>query len=890
MTLADELRAAGQADDEATVRALLVGRSEADRAELIPVAREIVSAQTKKGLGAVGHLAPMLLIAYGVLAVSDIRKLGWRSNHLPKGLEDVLRGRSAERLVPIAEFLLDDVNAWAWGVVRPLVRDGSIPRPDRPSYTIALLAATRYRDAAEMTAADPALLEHEVWRLFEVEGGGEDSLANHEKFYGDTWGNHFRGLAAHDPAIRRRLLDLSLAALARDFAAYRAGWFSRFHESLGPTNEERAERADAYLGLLRSRVGPTVSLAINALDGIARVGRLDPDALLDRIGPVLSEGSAGTAKVSLGLVGQAGDRSADMGRRASMVATEAIANASPEIQGRAIALIGRLFEPPDDGLARALAGRLPDVAASQRSALTSLIARSGGDTASAAASTPSNPGAVAVHVERPSPIDPDRAIVPIETIEALVDLAVSVVESGEPADDVERVFDAVGRMADRPEARSRLTSSVGRRARTILGRRESRPFCGFDVRADVAAILLAWATGELVDAAPASGGIDPGSGAFLAARTRERAAVAAAGRSFHSVAAPTHRGGWIDPNVLVRRLAARPPASHLDLVAAILRLAPVGRQEALAAAADVAGEAGSAVRYALGGDEAIGPTAAWWVAAARVRSPGRDDPTVERRHPGLGPGAGMTAQIRLMVTDPKRSVGGLRLEIGPPLPAATSVDLPTVLLLRTTGSFWATGRSDPAMLRWMATIQPGDREPWAAIGGLTLGRNTDWWSAEWANRAFLEPFIDPATEIGPHARGMIGIALGAKEAGERGLATDVVRLALADRRLTASTLADGLAAAAAVSCDRSNRWAHALADVAADSTSHAEAVAEAVARSLPELAGRPPAKLVPLLRLLDELLAGTGGAATATGRRALEGLAATRGEAGRLARSILARG
>ena len=46
-------------------------------------------------------------------------------------------------------------------------------------YTIAMLAATRYRRAADLVADDPALMEVEVWRLFEVEGGGEDSLADH---------------------------------------------------------------------------------------------------------------------------------------------------------------------------------------------------------------------------------------------------------------------------------------------------------------------------------------------------------------------------------------------------------------------------------------------------------------------------------------------------------------------------------------------------------------------------------------------------------------------------------------------------------------------------------------------------------------------------------------
>lgn len=319
-------------------------------------------------------------------------------------------------------------------------------------------------------------------------------------------------------------------------------------------------------------------------------------------------------------------------------------------------------------------------------------------------------------------------------------------------------------------------------------------------------------------------------------------------------------------------------------------MAPDGRDAALRVAAGLGGEPGAVVRYALGGDEPIGPTAAWWVAAARVRAPGKDDELVEKRHPRLGPDAGRAARIVFRVRDPRPYREGIGLDIEPSPSDDASVDLPTVLMLRDPSSFPWTGRSEPAMLRWMATIQPGYREAWAAVGSVPIARNLDWWSAEWANRAFLEPFVDPVTTIGPHARTLIGIALGAKEAGERGLATDVVGLALADGRMTASDLAEGLTAAAAADCDRPIRWAVSLADVATDSTGHATAVAEATARCLAALADRPPAKLVPLLRLLDELLAGSGTPPTADGRPSLERLAGASGQAGRLARSILSRG
>jgi hypothetical protein len=906
MTPAEALQAAFEARDEAAVRRLLADMPEAARADVSPLVRRHVAFVSKAGINALGSLGAMLLSAYGVLPVSDIRRLGWRSNHIPKGLEDVLRRRSPERLGPIVEYLLDEVGGPAWWVVRPLVREGIVPRPDRPTYTIAMLAATRYGSVAELVAADRGLLEVEAWRLFEVEGGGEDSLANHEKYYGDKWGALFREHAASDPEMRRRHLDASLAALARDFSTYRAGWFSRFHESLAPTDAERAERADAYLGLLRSRVGPTVSLAVAALGRVAAAGKLPADRLLGRIEPVLVDGTAGTAKAALDLVGRAGAGPGGDAARAAAVATRALGNASADVQRAALGLIGRLVAGPDEAVARALAGRLPEVAASQRPAAAALLARLGGAPTAdgAVAAEPAWPvlaplrtraGApdamAAATVTGPSPLDPARAIDAIPSIDALVDLAVSVLETGEPADDIERLLDGVGRLGgERSAAFGRLTASLAKRAQTILARRDSTPFNGFDARADVAGVLLAWSTGEVVGPSPGYGMADPGAGAFLSARAREVAEAAGRLAPFRSVAAPSHRGGWIDPVALVERLTSGRPASRLDLVAALLRLAPDGRAAALAAAGGLTGEAGAATRYALGGDEPIGPTAAWWVAAARVRAPGVDDERVEARHPGLGPDAGLAARIELVDRGPALLRGGITAVASPALPGTTAAALPTVLMLRDPSLFAVTGRSEPAMLRWMATIQPGYREAWAAVGSALLARNVDWWSAEWANRAFLEPFIDPVTTIGPHARALLGMALGAKEAGERGLATDVVRLALGDGRLTASDLAEGLRAAAAVACDRPNRWALALADIAATSDAHAAAIAEAIAGILPALAERPPARLVPLLRAFDEILAGTGETPAPAARTALASLAKSGGQAGRLARSILARG
>ena len=141
---------------------------------------------------------------------------------------------------------------------------------------------------------------------------------------------------------------------------------------------------------------------------------------------------------------------------------------------------------------------------------------------------------------------------------------------------------------------------------------------------------------------------------------REVAEAVAVGRPFVSLAAPTHAGGWIDPAVLVKRSRAGPPPSTLDLVAAILRLAPEGRDAALASAAGPDGRErrGRALR-------------AWWrrvdrrngtlVGRGRARSSsrrgrpgGREAPSGSRT--GRGPGR----------TDPAlhRHAGPSQLDLG----------------------------------------------------------------------------------------------------------------------------------------------------------------------------------------------------------------------------------
>ena len=135
---------------------------------------------------------------------------------------------------------------------------------------------------------DQQLRDELLWQLLTVEGTPENSLTNIDKFMpGTTWQEDLL-TATHEGLIpKERLLDACLDALARDFAAYRAGWFSRMYTALTPTAAESAQRQGALVNLLGSSVGATITLAVKQLSAVHRAGLLDADRFIHGCAPAL---------------------------------------------------------------------------------------------------------------------------------------------------------------------------------------------------------------------------------------------------------------------------------------------------------------------------------------------------------------------------------------------------------------------------------------------------------------------------------------------------------------------------------------------------------------------------------------------------------------------------
>src|SRR5262249_53114247 len=232
----------------------------------------------------------------------DDRKIGFVK---PDLVYEIFANRKPEWLSEWAEWHTAE-QLFSWPLVRRFVREKLCQKPRGEAYiqsTIAGLCA--YHDNTSTIyanlLADPDLLNDEIWRLFEIEGDKERTLAARDKYSREdnTWTVALLRLAEEKRISRDRLLDCTLSALVRDFKQFHAGWFSQSHEALKPTPAERIKRQAQYITLLGSRIPPTVSIALEALQIIAKEGKLDAKAVLGAIGPALWSPKKGTVESAL---------------------------------------------------------------------------------------------------------------------------------------------------------------------------------------------------------------------------------------------------------------------------------------------------------------------------------------------------------------------------------------------------------------------------------------------------------------------------------------------------------------------------------------------------------------------------------------------------------------
>lgn len=782
----------------------------------------------------------------------------------------VLRPRWRSR----AAAALVDVSPHRWWMAHLLVKEGLSDKPEGEAWILGMMGdgvlRNRKGDLRELLVEDdPSLLEDEVWRLFEVEGGGEFSLAAFDKFRG-TWAPTLIGLAAEGILSRDRLLDASLDALERDFAQFRAGWHSRFHEQLEPTLEERAARQARYRRLLGSAVPPTVTFALKALGVLDKGKRLQHEGLLDALEPALTARAKSNVKRALKLVASVVESSKGTAERAAVIAATALVHEAGDVQAKALDLIDALVSPPSPEVAAAIAPFADGVQPSLQARLVRWL----GNESTTESVTPVSTGAVG---EVPARLDESRRVLPIADVDELVARLSYVLEHPGDVIEIERVLDGVSRFAASPE----LTRPLVKRATKIA----EDQMDGL-VRLELARLALSWCSGKAI-AAKRWGREKP---LQMAMQDRFDAILARScrGELRPLLSLPTHRGGWLDPAALVARATADAGTDIHDQVIALLRLAPEGREGALAAAEHVEGELGDALRHALGAKGTrVGETTALWLAAARARAPFDDDPAVLAAHPGHGPDAAEAGRYTWRVrpkAERKLTIPALDLDTSPEPPK----DVPSSHLAVLLGSqpVAEVGGVEGTM-SYEALLWPARRDGLFAGGVQPLYGNLDWYTSYWNNRLVLEPLCDPHCAMTDMALLVLAIGLGAKEPGERGLAVDAFVAARSEGRLDPAALGGVMAALLHGGDIKAARWASSLGDVAASSSRDAEAVVVALLASLRGDPDALPRDIGTLFGLLRELLTARAEPIADEEARAYLSRVTRGGKAGKLAKLLV---
>lgn len=483
------------------------------------------------------------------------------------------------------------------------------------------------------------------------------------------------------------------------------------------------------------------------------------------------------------------------------------------------------------------------------------------------------PPALVVRARQVAVLDVATAVAEVNDLDELVGLLAALVESCGSAEDLERALAGMSRLcAYDPADVDAATGMLRARVSTLLGDPAAgMAFVSGDARMDVCGVAAAWFDRR----APSDGvAVTRTVRAFLSRRAREVAKRAACGYARELLAAPTHRGGWIDASVLARRLEglhARGDRPDLaDAVQAILRLHPTRRDQALARLGALDDEVALAACYALGAPvEVVGPTAVLWVAAAAVRAPGGTDPLVMRQHRGLCPDGAFLAELGV----PADRAGGV--DPGSPT-AVTAGALPDQV----------RPSLHPRAFGWAATLWPGQLEWLFGKGREALHY---WRDATMAGLAdVLDPALDPDVELGASGVRLLVLALAVKDPSCRRAASDVLAAATFDGRVDVAGLGGALAALLSDGAVRAARLTPSLAGVAQTSRLHAELVRLALEAALDGDPADARADLHTLLRLLVQLATDAGTGVTAPAARVyLAGLGGDT-KRGRLACQLLA--
>lgn len=490
------------------------------------------------------------------------------------------------------------------------------------------------------------------------------------------------------------------------------------------------------------------------------------------------------------------------------------------------------------------------------------------------------------------------AITPISDIDDLSYRLLHIFQSVVEWEEIELCLDGIVRLApNRPSDLGERLAPLRARAIELMGGitdAGAAPFAGSSHIWDLAAICIAWTDRYVLE--PQTGMTNPlvGIANFIAGkqwlvhykapwgkwtangRTDTQTVTAFNSRRYLAIAhmvaktstlpllaTPTHKGGWIDPRMLVERVQAWENAKQVpaaaEYIQALLRLAPDHREEALAAAEPIRGELGDSLRFALGGNSSQNMTKAeLWVAAGRARAPLNDFEAMAQRFPGLGPDAAIHATYREDLENFKPSNTSYFVpkvfNVSPEFKQRDGVVLFPTELMHARQEFFIT------LGPGMQGIWLQNREPYFACQARSQVMNfesvSQFWEGTW------EPLFDPDVSATGLARWFLALGLTTKQPDNARMGCDALITCIDDGRIDGVIFGDVLAGLLPTGRVTLVRWVRAFKDCARVSPLHLQVVRLAIERSFQKMVCSDMTTPIKLIELLHDLCIESGEAIT----------------------------
>lgn len=844
-------------------------------------------------------------------SLTQVKSCGWNICVPFELMKQICTEFEPDWLDAWVDHLLAD-NPFNFNRLHPLWDRGLCSKPQSDAYYLGMIVSPSHSLWSQKAAPDMEVepqdhvrlpdrlrnrpdLHPDFWRFFEIEGNGEFSLAAFDKFVATegTWAFALRELSDEGLIDRNRLLDASLDALARDFAQFRAGWYSRFYGSMDPTPEEQITRKDRFLQLLGSAIPPTVSFALKAIKQIDKVQPIAEAELLEAIPPVLQARQKGTVATGLGLIEAAAKRRPEIGAQALPVVLGALIHEAADIQTRALDLIEKLGIADHPKTREDLQGYIDSIAPSLRPRVTALS----GAEAPVTQSAPT--------VEKRAPVNLD----PIGGFDAFIAEFLHVLEdTGNPLR-IEQVIDALARHgADRPFDFDNLVGPLAKRAAQILTSAND-----MNLRSALAHLAQCYAGhkpndlpermifGSMVSLGWSHRKTSLGAQNFVTVFIKRNIDILSQvqrGLRLPLLCAPTDDRGFVATQTLIERIleyqAAAEPPSPYDLSLALLRLAPEGRDVAVKSLKPDS-EITRALVFALGGERKIGKlnigkTKWLWVAAAAARIPRTDDRRIAGIAGRAAPDIGVSAQYDVSIstrTYDKYVFPDISVKTSPaitkPLP---DTFLPGLFHLTTAGTFCGSVCGHTADdIRWASLVWPQNPEPFFAQGVDVFDPDQRLSNSPYA--AFIEPMLMPHMTLGSVGTLLLSQTLAGADPAVRSIATEALISCIEEERIDPDLFAQATLDLITKAALPVARWTRAFGEVAKISPRHASYLCKVITNAMRFDPSKPPRDIGGLVELLFELHVETKARLTNAQARACLGAVAPGGKLGKFSKRLL---